>query len=686
MKHSTLLAIALAFISLPAAAQLPALRPHKQRAAGSMRLPDAISRDMSWPCGALATAPRKATSAATRILSYCNGSYDEGIGLGNVSKGDSLASAIRFTKEQLAPYKGGRITKLLVPAITKNGLSKLYGWIGIDGYEAPVAVKQVSSFAAGYNELTLDEAITIDGNSDIYIGASYVLKKSASSSQSYCIPVNTAATEVDGGLIVGYGKKTATSLTWEDDSNSGGLGNFAIEAMVEGVETENIEVALTSFSIANTQIRTNGTLNVTVEMENNGANDVTSFDVAFTINGADAGTLNVVPTAAVATDRTYSSTLSLPINLAERAQDAVLKATLTNINGQGDDADTTDNSATGTFSAYEKMYPHKVLVEEGTGEWCGWCTRGIVAMDAMHEKNLDDFVGIAVHYGYYSSTSGNLTKASIDSMAFVVNSSGDLYGSLVGYSGFPSAVFDKQYEADPSYAEDYYNYLTSQESTGMIYGRAYWDGDNVVVSGDVQFCFSAPAGSNYRILTFLIEDEVGPYYQANYYTGGSNGEMGGFESLPKYTPVVYNDVLRGIYPDVPSDYVLGEQLTEAAEKGIWPEKVFQFEYTYPITETVERIAVEGSYGKLVSDSRYQNRDNLRMAMALLDYDNGGVVVNACKMDIAPDEASTISGVATANDAPVEYYTIGGVRLDGPANKGIYIEKQGSKVVKRMATK
>jgi len=679
MKHSTLLAIALAIISLPAAAQLPTMKPHKQRVASTIGQQSAFSRDMSQPNGTLVMAPRQAASAVTRTLSYCDGAYNTGIGLGSLSKGDSLVGAILFTKEQLAPYKGGRITKLLVPAIQKQGLQSVYGWVGVGAYESATTLKKLSSFKAGYNELTLDEAITIDCESDIYIGASYVLKKTATTNQTYCIPVNTTATEVDGGLLVGFGKKTATSLTWEDDSNSGSLGNFAVEAVVEGVETEAIEAKLTSLSLANNEVRTTGTLIVTVGVKNNGTTDISSFDVAFTINGTDAGTLAVTPSTAFTTDRTYSATMNLPINLAETTKDAVLKATLKNVNGQGDDADTSDNSATTTFSAYELMFPHKILVEEGTGQWCGYCPRGTVAMDEMHDKNLDDFVGIAVHYGYYSG-------ASTDSMAFVINSQGYMYANVVDYSGFPIAVFDKKYEADPSYCQDYYDYLTSQESTASVYGRAYWDGDNVVVSGDVQFSYSAPAGSNYRLLTFLIEDEVGPYYQTNNYAGGSLGEMGGFEKLDSPTPIIYNDVLRGIYPDVPSDYVLGEQLTEATDNGIEGGKAYQFEYTYPITATVQRLAVVNNKGKLVDDSRYQNRDNLRMAIALLDYDNGGVAVNACKMAIAPDKESAINGVTTAKDAPIEYYTIGGVRLNGPATKGIYIEKQGSKVVKRMATK
>ena len=36
-------------------------------------------------------------------------------------------------------------------------------------------------------------------------------------------------------------------------------------------------------------------------------------------------------------------------------------------------------------------------MEEGTGTWCGWCPRGIVAFRYMAEKYPETFIGIAVH-------------------------------------------------------------------------------------------------------------------------------------------------------------------------------------------------------------------------------------------------------------------------------------------------
>ena len=42
---------------------------------------------------------------------------------------------------------------------------------------------------------------------------------------------------------------------------------------------------------------------------------------------------------------------------------------------------------------------HKIVAEEGTGTWCGYCVRGIVALEEMNKKYPDNFIGIAIHSG-----------------------------------------------------------------------------------------------------------------------------------------------------------------------------------------------------------------------------------------------------------------------------------------------
>ena len=50
-----------------------------------------------------------------------------------------------------------------------------------------------------------------------------------------------------------------------------------------------------------------------------------------------------------------------------------------------------------SVQAQTPTFDRTVVIEEGTGTWCGWCIRGIVAMDYMKKTYGDKFLGIAVH-------------------------------------------------------------------------------------------------------------------------------------------------------------------------------------------------------------------------------------------------------------------------------------------------
>jgi len=672
-KLYTLIAI-MAIAALAVNAQKPRLRPFRSHTV-SPELTQNVSTALPlWQGKALATAPRHATALGQTTLSYCDGEYDNALGVGSVSLGDSLAGAIAFTKSQLSQYAGKTIGTLYVPVYQTSGLKAVYGWVAAGRSDSIVAMKQLPTLAQGYNELTFDKPVEIDGETNLYFGASYVLEPTASGSQVYCVPANTEAKKTVGGFYLGYGSSETGEFTWYD-FHSQGYGVFAIEAMVDGVEKPANDVTVTDLTIEREDVRIDGILRASIDFKNSGANPVSSFDVEISIDGEKTRTLTLTLDSPVKSDRKGTADIEEQLAFAEASMESTLGIKVVNVNGEGDDENMDDNSAEATFNAYEKLFPRNVLVEEGTGQWCGYCPQGIVAMDAMHEKNLDDFVGVAIHHGYL----GNRESVSVDSMAFAVNNKGYEYCSILGITSFPTALYNRQYEASGYYAQTYYEYLREFESTAKIFGRAYWDGNSIVVSGDVQFGFSSDSGANYYVQTYLIEDGVGPYYQHNYYAGTSTS-MGGFENLPEWTPVVYNDVLRGVYPELTTVATLGEQLTTGS---ISPSGVYQFKYTYDISDEVNRVSVVDSQASFEAGPRYADKDKLRLVLVLSDADNGYEVLNCCKVAISADEAAGVSTVKEAENAPIEYYSINGTRLAAPASTGVYIEKQGTRVVKRI---
>ena len=71
--------------------------------------------------------------------------------------------------------------------------------------------------------------------------------------------------------------------------------------------------------------------------------------------------------------------------------------------------------------------PKRVLVEDHTGAWCGWCVLGIQAMEDMLEMYPDKFIAVGVHNGDNMTT--NLQNT---------------LGEALAISGYPSGVINRK--------------------------------------------------------------------------------------------------------------------------------------------------------------------------------------------------------------------------------------------------
>ncbi|MDO4158981.1 MAG: choice-of-anchor J domain-containing protein [Prevotellaceae bacterium] len=305
------------------------------------------------------------------------------------------------------------------------------------------------------------------------------------------------------------------------------------------------------------------------------------------------------------------------------------------------------NDSTGT-SGNISAYPWKLVSEEVTGTWCGYCVRGIVAMKTMNEKYPDSFIGIAIHNS--------------DPMAYGVEDYHDALFSSCSISGYPHSVYNRNpmYSIDPGNMEYYYLMIKEEgeNNTGIELKAEYNEVTGEINStADVYFAEDI-TNADYKLAYVIIENNVhgeeSGYMQTNYYANNAYGEMGGFESLPEYVPadqMWYNDVARGIYPSY------------SGESGIIPSTVnegdqYSHNYTLSIPSNV-----------LV-------KENTELAVLLLD--KNGIIVNADKVEI--DGLTTgiyspsINKDTNEDDA---YYTISGVRVNKPS-KGIYIHN-GKKI-------
>lgn len=318
---------------------------------------------------------------------------------------------------------------------------------------------------------------------------------------------------------------------------------------------------------------------------NEGSSPLTSFDVNYSVNGGALQSYAVsginLPMGA-----TYDFTHPVPI-VFETTGSYTIETSITNVNA-GTDQNTANNVIASQVGVVTFIPTKKVLAEEATGTWCGWCVRGICFMDYMAETYPDTWIGVAVHNG--------------DPMVYAPYDAA--IGSIIpGFQGYPNVTTDRTAgDSDPSDLETAYNRRINAISPGTIDIVDFsWNPDTRDVTFILQSEFVADVLSELRFGVIVTEDSLwgttSQWGQANYYAGGSNGPMCGFESLPGTVPAAqmhYDHVARTI---LDSPYGTPSSITGPVTAG----SLHSYSYSLNIPET-------------------WNYDKLHFIGFLLDYD------------------------------------------------------------------
>jgi len=267
-----------------------------------------------------------------------------------------------------------------------------------------------------------------------------------------------------------------------------------------------------------------------IEIRNLGTQIITSASVQINYNGITktktVSGLNLLSLS-------YDTIIMDPIVLTGGSKP--FNATILQVNG-GADNDTTDNSKTIYLNPVVPALGKFVIAEESTGTWCQWCPRGAVFLKTLEEKYNGLFQGIAVH-----------------------NNDPMIYGNYdkgMTAPSYPNVRVDRGAWFDPSAMEtDVLNRLMLPPSTMIKSGAIYYSGSSML-NISLTTKFTKSVSGNYKIVCVLVEDSVtgtaSNYNQANAYSGGANGVMGGFELLSNPVPaskMVYDHVGRVIYPN-----------------------------------------------------------------------------------------------------------------------------------------
>lgn len=270
------------------------------------------------------------------------------------------------------------------------------------------------------------------------------------------------------------------------------------------------------------------------KVKNRGSETVTSFDVSYTIDG---GTAEIYPVTGVeiTIGGTYNFTHGTPVVFGSEGSYEI-EVTVENINGNVDE-DPSNNTLAQSVGVVPFIPVKKVFGEEATGTWCGWCPRGTVAMEYMAATYPETWIGVAVHNG--------------DPMVNAVYDN----GIAPHISGYPNGLVDRAVGGvDPSSFEDHYlDRIEAITPASVELSTIDWNESTREISFDVISEFVVDINSELRFNAVIAEDSLwgtsSQWAQANYYSGGGNGVMGGWELLPNPVPAAdmhYDHVARKI--------------------------------------------------------------------------------------------------------------------------------------------
>lgn len=395
------------------------------------------------------------------------------------------------------------------------------------------------------------------------------------------------------------------------------------------------DAALNAVSLARyAQMGSNNTMQFAVE--NKGGNTITSLDIDWNDGTSHTATIPVN----IAAGATATVTHPTAVSYATVVEKNIVVA-ITQVNG-GTDPDLTNNGGAAAINTVSAIVPKAVVVEEGTGTWCGWCPRGAVAMDYMYSTYGagGQFVGIAVH------NNDPMTVAAYDGGA--------------GISGFPGCNVDRAIlggSVSQGLFETYYNDRKDLVVPASVAGTFSVSGNVVTVDASATFKTNF-AAADYRLAVVITEDEVkgtsSQYAQTNYYAGGGNGAMGGYESLPNPVPaaqMVYDHVGRALLGgyDGQASSVPGV-ITDGATAN------YSFNYTVPAGQNRYNmhavvLLIDNSNGEIV------NAKSMRLTSAGLNENTSDIT-----MDVFPNPATDVvkvSFAAEGNDYAVTVYNLQG---------------------------
>lgn len=525
------------------------------------------------------------------VWGYCGGSVAAGHDMGDTY---DVKCAILIPQSVLAHYKGCTITKIEV--CDEQRVSELVPVICIG--DGDNLVKQAPREGVpGWNVIELENPYVISGTDDLYVGCEYVA--------TYAL--SAAYLECTNGAYIYYNDE------W---LYSGDDAAFCIRAHIEG-ENMPIDVSLSCNKVFECTKGTN--LVVQPNVLNLSPEKVESVKLACYIDNE----FSEFREFKLDLEKGDLTPIELNFTAPEVEGKHTIRVVVESVNGKADDI-TDNNEILIPVTVYGKTFPRRVVMEELTGTWCGWCIRGYVALQEMAEKYPDSFIGLAYHVE--------------DEMSDVENAQEII--DMLGES-LPTGAVNRNtqtiFNCDPEMLENHIQELKNLALADIRGELTVLDADTTAVRVNTYTEFASDVTQPYAIAYVVLENGVGPYVQVNNFSD-ANDEFYGYEKLGRRIALVYDDVVRSVYGGTTG--VKGSVPSE-----IHQGQTYEYQYVLPLPSNVDC------------------KSNIEVVALLIDQEDGQIA-NACKCSFNKNADVIVQTTNTVRNVN-EVCSLGGVRRSAP---------------------
>lgn len=608
------------------------------------------------PMGALqrsdapANVPGKARKAAPAKITLADnqkimGPYttDElagaGYGMGLSYNATLSAAAYMENMNDFAIFDGGKVVSMrygLSEAATVNKvfIKGIKGNSIVDLCEAPVTATPV----VGWNDVTFETPYTLDltGIEALLMGFEYV-------SVNGKYPLSFAGPETITFVYGNLGQGTG----WYNLGSTG--ASLSIQAIVEK-DYPDYWLKLTD-SYCLDYVKAGEELEYDFSFRNEGKAPLSNYSFGVAIDGTEIAEVQNPSENLTETEAEYTGTLPTS-GLANGAH--VFSVYIKTVNGEAVEAAESQKQDY-EFGVYTESYPRqKQLVEHFTSTYCTWCPRGVTFLEQLSSKR-DDIAWVSLHGNMSSGTDIYTISAGSEIMSYMTN-------------GFPSAAFNRYpledgqpamgIGYDPAYAAQYADMISDvlDMANSMIPSFATVDLSadfndeagtiDIKVSGETVADFKALMGEDAALTVYITEDSL------------VSKQLNAGRWVTAYT---HNNVLRAV-----ATAPLGDALNMTGN-------TYENNYSVKLNTAWKKkdMHVTAFIARALSQKNY--------------YDEKLWVTNTETVKMKESTTGISTAITSAENRPVEFYTVDGVRIDSPV-KGLNIVKLSNGETRKVMVK